>query len=178
MRKLLSALFLVLCVVSFSNCSLFTGINKDPMAAAVVNAISESKLDNKVYCDNSGYFMVYYWNGQNGIQVGLAYQVPSIQNGAPTEAFIKDVKNIQKKLPKEFKEMQIHYRMYIYTSSKTYFYGSIFMDKNKEYHYSNENNRNTYLEGKPFASTVSTFGAGIFSEYKYQGWQYTENIIY
>ena len=115
MRKLLSALFLVLGVASFSNCSLFTGINKDPMAAAVVNAISESKLDNKVYCDNSGYFMVYYWNGQNGIQVGLAYQVPSIQNGAPTEAFIKDVKNIQKKLPKEFKEMQIHYRMYIYT---------------------------------------------------------------
>ena len=55
MRKLLSALFLVLSVVSFSNCSLFTGINKDPMAAAVVNAISESKLDNKVYCDNSGY---------------------------------------------------------------------------------------------------------------------------
>ena len=52
------------------------------------------------------------------------------------------------------------------------------MDKNKEYHYSNENNRNTYLEGKPFASTVSTFGSGIFSEYKYQGWQYTENIIY
>ena len=94
MRKLLLALILVFSVISFSNCSLFTGINKEPIGVAVINTISESKLDNKVYCDKSGYFMVYYWNGQNGIQVGLAYQVPSLQNGAPTESFIKDVRNI------------------------------------------------------------------------------------
>ena len=75
--------------------------------------------------------MVYYCNGQNGIQVGLVYQVPSIQNGAPTESFIKDVKNIQKKLPKELKKMQIHYRVYIYTSSKTYFYGASSLIKTK-----------------------------------------------
>ncbi len=51
------------------------------------------------------------------------------------------------------------------------------MNKNKEYHYSNENNRNTYLGGKPFDSTVSKI-SGIFAQYRYQGWQYTENIIY
>ena len=150
MRKLLLLLFLVFNVVSFSNCSLVSEINKDPLASAVISAISESKLDNKVYCDKSGYFMVYYYNGQNGLQVGLAYQVPSIQDGAPKASFVKDVKNIQKKLPKELRGNLIHYRMYIYTSSKTYFYGSIFIGQKTESHYSNENNRNTYLAGNPF----------------------------
>lgn len=177
MKKLL-LLFLISSVISFSNCALFSGINEDSLASAVIGAVQESKLDNKIYCDKSGFFMIYYWNGQNSLQVGLADQVPSLQNGAPTESFVKDVKSIQKKLTKDLKEKQIHYRMYIYTPTKTYFYGSIFIDKNKEYHYSNENNRDTYLGGKPFGSTVSSFSQGIFSEYKYQGWQYTENIIY
>ena len=68
--------------------------------------------------------------------------------------------------------------MYIYTSSKTYFYGSIFIGQKTESHYSNENNRDTYLGGNPFYNLKISSGSGVFSEYKYQGWQYTENIIY
>lgn len=170
--------FLLSTIVTFSNCNYFSGIEEDPVTSNVINIIKSSKLTGTLYCDKSNYFMVYYWKSSKGLQIGLSYQVPSIQNGVPNKRFYEDSKKIYQQIKKNFKGEDINFRMYIYTNTKTYQYGSIFIDKDgKEHHYSNENNRNTYLEGTPFPGVAITGPRnGIFSSYK--GWSYTEDIIY
>ena len=122
--------------------------------------------------------MLYFWKSSKGLQIGLTYQVPSLQNNVPNKKFYRDAKKIYDKIKKEAKGEEINFRMYMQTTSKVYQYGGIFIDaKGKEHHYSNENNRDSYLEGVPFSGLGLTGPqTGVFSNYK--GWHYTEDIVY
>ena len=164
MKKIIFLLILILSTLGKADCSLVSGINADSLASTVISTINDSKLKGEVYCDKSGYYMIYYLKDRNSLQIGLAYKVDSLEETAPTRAFNSDKAKIYDKIKKEFKGKEIEFRMYLQTRNKVYQIGTAYIDKNgRQKNYMNENNKGTIHNGISFGTTFET---------------YTDDIIY
>ncbi len=144
MKRLLLFIMFIIGTFSYSACEYVDGILEDPLARAVYNEIKAVGYDDNIYCDQYGDMMLYYMNGRKDLQVGLYFNIESIENYINRGEYYDKVSKILKKIAKDYKGKPVSVRLFYISQKGIYPMAVTKLDeKGKRISYANEKMRNT-----------------------------------